>query len=216
MPRLKSPKRRAYDTDLSDGQWALIAPLIPEAEPGGRPRKAATRELVNAMLYFRAGGCSLALASPRSAALADGVLLPAPLAAGGRVGPGPPRAGDGGSGACRPAAFALRGHPGQPVGEDRRSKGGARGYDAGKRIWGRKRHILTDTDGRLLAVHVHGADIQDRDGAKGVLKRSRARYPFVEHAFADGGYAGRLVDWTRQKTLHHLADRAPQRVHEGL
>ncbi len=52
----------------------------------------------------------------------------------------------------------------------------------------------------MLAVHVHGADVQDRDGAKGVLKRSRARYPFVEHAFADGGYAGRLIDWTRQKT----------------
>ncbi len=57
MPRRKSPKRRAYNTDLSDGQWALIAPLIPEAEPGGRPRKAATRELINAILYFlRAGG----------------------------------------------------------------------------------------------------------------------------------------------------------------
>ena len=106
------------------------------------------------------------------------------------MGPGAPCAGDGGSGACGPTAFALCGYPGQPVGQDRRSKRGSRGYDAGKKIWGRKRHILTDTDGRLLAVHVHGADIQDRDGAKGVLRRSRARYPFVEHAFADGGHAG--------------------------
>ena len=48
--------RRAYDTDLTDGQWALIAPLIPEAEPGGRPRKAPTRELVNAILYFLRAG----------------------------------------------------------------------------------------------------------------------------------------------------------------
>jgi transposase len=57
MPRKKPPKRRAYDTDLSDGQWALIEPLIPLAEPGGRPRKAATRNLVDAILYFlRAGG----------------------------------------------------------------------------------------------------------------------------------------------------------------
>ena len=116
------------------------------------------------------------------------------------MGAGTPCVGDGGSGACRASALALGGHPGQPVRQDGGSKGGARGYDAGKKIWGRKRHILTDTDGRLLAVHVHGADIQDRDGAKGVLKRSRARYPFVEHAFADGGYAGRLIDWTRQKT----------------
>ena len=51
-------KRRAYDTDLSDGQWALIAPLIPEAEPGGRPRKASTRELVNAVLFFIRSGAA--------------------------------------------------------------------------------------------------------------------------------------------------------------
>ena len=58
----------------------------------------------------------------------------------------------------------------------RRSK--SRPYDAGKKISGRKRHILTDTDGRLLAVHVHGADIQDRDGGKGALKR----IPAARHA----------------------------------
>ena len=79
-------------------------------------------------------------------------------------------------------------------------KGVPEADDVGKKIWGRKRHILTDTDGRLLAVHVHGAEVQDRDGARGVLKRSRARYSFVEHAFADGGCAGRLVDWAKQKT----------------
>src|SRR4051794_28571449 len=57
MPRKKPPTRRAYDTDLSDGQWALIEPMIPVAEPGGRPRKAATRDLVDAILYFlRSGG----------------------------------------------------------------------------------------------------------------------------------------------------------------
>jgi len=58
---------------------------------------------------------------------------------------------------------------------------------------------MTDTGGRLLAVEVHAADIQDRDGAKGVLKRSRARFPFVEHVFADGGYAGKLVAWSKDK-----------------
>ncbi len=58
---------------------------------------------------------------------------------------------------------------------------------------------MTDTGGRLLAVQVHAADIQDRDGAKGVLKHSRARFPFVERVFADGGYAGKLVAWTKDK-----------------
>jgi transposase len=79
-------------------------------------------------------------------------------------------------------------------------KGASKGYDAGKKVKGRKRHILTDTDGRLLAIEVHGADIQDRDGAKGVLKRSRARFPFVECVYVDGGYAGRLVRWAKDKT----------------
>jgi hypothetical protein len=54
-------------------------------------------------------------------------------------------------------------------------------------------------DGRLLAVEVHAADIQDRDGAKGVLKRSRRSFPFVETVFADGACAGRLVAWARDK-----------------
>ncbi len=49
-------------------------------------------------------------------------------------------------------------------------------------------------------MHVHGADIQDRDGGKGVLKRSRARFPFVQRAYADRGYAGRLVAWAKDKT----------------
>jgi transposase len=62
---------------------------------------------------------------------------------------------------------------------------------------------MTDTDGRLLAVEVHAADVQDRDGAKGVLKRSRPRFPFVEKVYADGGYAGRLVQWAQDQT--HVA-----------
>ena len=61
MPRKKPPIRLAYATDLTDGQWALIEPMIPQAEPGGRPRKAATRELVDAILYFLRAGGSLRL-----------------------------------------------------------------------------------------------------------------------------------------------------------
>jgi transposase len=79
-------------------------------------------------------------------------------------------------------------------------KRGGKGYDAGKKITGRKRHILTDTDGRLLAVRVHAGDVQDRDGGKLPLKLSRARYPFLTRVYADGGYAGRLVTWATNKT----------------
>jgi transposase len=90
---------------------------------------------------------------------------------------------------------------------------GSKGFDAGKKVNGRKRHILTDTDGRLLTIQVHGANIQDRDGARGVLKRSRARFPFVEHAYGDGGYAGRLVRWAKEQThivLEVVTRRAAQ------
>jgi len=68
--------------------------------------------------------------------------------------------------------------------------GGVRGYDAGKRIKGRKRHIVTDTVGLLVGLKVHSAAIQDRDGAPDVLAAIAERYPMLRHIFADGGYAG--------------------------
>lgn len=82
--------------------------------------------------------------------------------------------------------------------------GGVCGYDAGKRIKGRKRHIITDTLGLMLFVMVHAADIQDRDGAPDLIKAIRYRYPWLRHIFADGGYAGDKLrtaldgngDWT--------------------
>ena len=68
--------------------------------------------------------------------------------------------------------------------------GGPRGYDAGKKTKGRKRHILTDTDGNLLGLVTHTADIQDRDGAPDVIAQARESFPAISHVFADGGYAG--------------------------
>jgi putative transposase len=68
--------------------------------------------------------------------------------------------------------------------------GGPRGFDAGKKIKGRKRHILTDTEGHLVHAVIHTADIQDRDGAPLVLREIIHRFPWLRHVFADGGYAG--------------------------
>ena len=112
----------------------------------------------------------------------------------------PPRPRARRSRALRPGSLALGGDSRQPIGAHGRSKGGDKGYDAGKKITGRKRHILTDTGGRLLTVRVHAADVQDRDGGKLPLWGSRQRYPFVTRVFADGGYAGRLVGWAAEKT----------------
>ena len=68
--------------------------------------------------------------------------------------------------------------------------GGPRGFDAGKKIKGRKRHIVTDTEGHMVGLQVHAADIQDRDGAVDLLASIRSLYPWLRHVLADGGYAG--------------------------
>lgn len=68
--------------------------------------------------------------------------------------------------------------------------GGPRGFDAGNKINGRKRQIVTDTEGNLVGLQVHAADIQDRDGAVEVLASIRSLCPWLRHVFADGGYGG--------------------------
>ena len=71
--------------------------------------------------------------------------------------------------------------------------GGPRGYDAAKKVLGRKRHAMVDTDGRPLVLQVHPASVQDRDGALPLLQGSRRQFPFVELAFADSAYAAERV-----------------------
>ena len=88
----------------------------------------------------------------------------------------------------------------QDEGAKTTESGGPRGYDAGKKIKGRKRHIITDTQGFLIGAIVHAADIQDRDGAPDVLASIRKRFPQLQHVFADGGYAGDKRRNARAKT----------------
>lgn len=76
---------------------------------------------------------------------------------------------------------------------------GSRGFDAGKKVNGRKRHIVVDTMGLLLAVIITTASVQDRDGARRVLDRLRFTMPSVVHVWADGGYAGKLAAWARER-----------------
>jgi len=75
-----------------------------------------------------------------------------------------------------------------------------KGYDGGKKITGRKRHIFTDTMGFILSVFVHSADIQDREGAKEVLQELRFKFPRLRKILADGGYTGELALWLLQFT----------------
>ena len=78
------------------------------------------------------------------------------------------------------------------------AKRGRRGYDAGKKIKGRKRHIAVDTEGNLLAVIVHSAGIQDRVAARAVLMRLFCTFDTITKVFADGGYTGKLIGWAKE------------------
>ena len=77
-------------------------------------------------------------------------------------------------------------------------QGGIRGYDAGKKVVGRKRHLLVDTLGLILMVCVHAANVQDRDGARLLLAPLRTRFGWLRRIWADGGYSGALIAWVRQ------------------
>jgi putative transposase len=85
------------------------------------------------------------------------------------------------------------------------AKGGDRGYDAAKHTKGRKRHIVVDVLGLILAVAVTGANVQDRDGGQLVLKGLKDRFPRLARVWADGVYAGRLVEWA-EKTAQFVLD----------
>jgi transposase len=122
-------------------------------------------------------------------ALFDGAALLLPLARHRRVGADQSRAVDAGARGGRARGQSLGRGDRQPIGQDHRG-GRPRGFDAGKKIRGRKRHIITDTGGRLVGAIVHGAEVQDRDGAVPLLASIRFSFPWLRHVFADAGYAG--------------------------
>jgi putative transposase len=195
-----SHTRQEYASDISDEQWAILKPLLPLEQDGpGRPLELNMREVVNAIFYVNRTGCqweNLPHDFPDHNSVyyhynkwcKDGTWETV-------------------NDALREQERRKRGREPEPnaVVIDSQSvktteAGGPSGYDAAKKVNGRKRHVVVDTIGNILDVTVSAADMQDRDGAKQLLadlKTTLAEQ--LEVLWADGAYRGGLIDWVRDQ-----------------
>lgn len=186
-------RRRRYPTDLTDEEWERVRPLLPRPAKRGRPPDADMREMLNAIRYLARAGCGWRMlpvhfgpwqtvywwfrrfARRLLFQTVHDIALMLDRERAGRE--------------ASPTAGVL---DSQTVKAPNAAGGG--GYDAAKRVKGRKRHVAVDADGRLLMVNLTAADVQDAQGAEAVVNAVRKRWPWLKHLFADGAYdRGKLM-----------------------
>jgi putative transposase len=190
--------RKAYNSDLTDDEWALIEPFIPPPKLGGRPRSTAVREVLNVIFYILRGGCAWRLLpddfpkwqtvyhyfrSWRRSGLWEQVHTT--LRGQVRVQAGRD---------AEPSASIIDSQSVKTTERD-----GLHGYDGGKKINGRKRHILVDTLGLVLKAKVYAADILDRDGARLLLEPVKQMFARLSHLWADMDYRGEVIEWIKEQ-----------------
>jgi putative transposase len=188
--------KKQYPTDLTPEQFAVIEPTLCTQSNMGRPRKWGLLEVMNAIQYLLRSGCAWRLLPhdfpPWQTIYSyfrkwkrDGTWEKIHNVLHERVRSEEDRE-------PNPTAAIIDSQSVKTT-----DVPGPRGYDAGKKTKGRKRHIVVDTLGFLIAIVVHPANIQDRDGAKIVLKKAYQRFCSLQIIWADSGYSGQLIDWVK-------------------
>lgn len=189
-------KRKPYPTDCSEQEWSILAPRLQKAKGRGAPRRVDLREVMNALRYLARTGCQWRMLPHdfppwetvyyyfqlwRDDGTFERLNRELRIEIRLSVGKDP-----------EPSAAILDSQSIKAT-----EMGEARGYDAGKKVNGIKRHLLVDTLGLVIVVMVLTANIQDRDGARQLLEKIKTHLPRLQIIWADGGYSGQLIDWVK-------------------